>query len=145
MKIFTIGFTKKSAKEFFTKLTEAGVKSIVDVRLNNVSQLAGFAKREDLKYFASEICGINYIHLPELTPTKDILDPYKKYDGDWITYKDKYLNLIKNRRIEDVLSRNIIDGGCLLCSEQNPHYCHRRLAAEYLDKKWGGIDIVHIQ
>lgn len=145
MKIFTIGFTKKSAETFFTRLKQAGVSRLVDVRLNNVSQLAGFTKRDDLRYFAKAICNIDYVHLPQLAPTADILDPYKKQKkGDWDLYERQFLDLMKARKIEENISPGLLDGGCLLCSEEKPHHCHRRLVAEYLSEKWGGIEIQHI-
>ncbi|OIP29535.1 MAG: hypothetical protein COW04_02920 [Deltaproteobacteria bacterium CG12_big_fil_rev_8_21_14_0_65_43_10] len=144
MKIFTIGFTKKSAESFFTKLQLAGVKRIVDVRLNNVSQLAGFTKRDDLRYFTKVICNIDYVHLPNLAPTQDILDAYKKCKGDWGLYESQFLELMTMRQIEDKISREVLDGGCLLCSEDKPHHCHRRLVAEYLKEKWGDVEIDHI-
>ncbi len=145
MKIFTIGFTKKSAEQFFTRLKNAGVLRVVDVRLNNVSQLAGFAKKDDLKYFAKAICGVDYVHVPALAPTADILDPYKKSkDGDWPLYERQFLDLMQKRRIEETVPKEILDGGCLLCSEEKPHHCHRRLVAEYLKEKWGSVEIEHI-
>jgi uncharacterized protein (DUF488 family) len=145
MKIFTIGFTKKSAETFFTRLKSAGVRRLVDVRLNNVSQLAGFAKKEDLRYFTKAICNIDYVHLPELAPTSDILDPYKKQKhGDWPLYERQFLDLMKARRIDEKLSPDLLDGGCLLCSEEKPHHCHRRLVAEYLKEHWGTVEIEHI-
>lgn len=145
MKIFTIGFTKKSAETFFTRLQQAGVKRLVDVRLNNVSQLAGFAKRDDLRYFTKTICGIDYKHVPDLAPTASILDPYKKAKhGDWQLYEQQFLDLMKARRIEDSIPRELLDGACLLCSEEKPHHCHRRLVAEYLKEKWGDVVIDHI-
>jgi uncharacterized protein (DUF488 family) len=145
MKIFTIGFTKKSAETFFTKLKRTGVKRLVDVRLNNVSQLAGFTKRDDLRYFTKAICGIEYVHIPTLAPTPEILDPYKKQkNGDWPLYERQFLDLMRARRIEETISPDLLDGGCLLCSEETPHHCHRRLVAEYLKEKWDGIDIEHI-
>jgi uncharacterized protein (DUF488 family) len=144
MKIFTIGFTKKSAESFFTKLQRAGVKRLVDVRLNNVSQLAGFTKRDDLRYFTKVICNIDYVHLPDLAPTQDILDAYKKHKGDWGLYERQFLKLMTMRQIEDKIPREVLDGGCLLCSEDEPHYCHRRLVAEYLKEKWGDVEIEHI-
>jgi uncharacterized protein (DUF488 family) len=144
MKIFTIGFTKKSAETFFTKLKNAGVKRLVDVRLNNVSQLAGFAKKNDLRYFTREICGIEYLHMPQLAPTADILDAYKKHRGDWGIYERQFLDLMKARRIEDNMPAEMLDGGCLLCSEEKPHQCHRRLVAEYLNERWGNVEIQHI-
>ena len=145
MKLFTIGFTKKSAETFFTRLKNAGVKRLVDVRLNNVSQLAGFAKKDDLRFFTKEICHIEYVHVPALAPTADILDPYKKAkNGDWPLYERQFINLMKARRIEETVPREILDGGCLLCSEEKPHHCHRRLVAEYLKEKWGNLEIEHL-
>jgi uncharacterized protein (DUF488 family) len=144
MKIFTIGFTKKSAEQFFTRLKQPGLIRIVDARLNNVSQLAGFTKKNDLKFFLREICNIDYIHLPELAPSKDILDAYKKNGGDWPTYEKQFLALIATRRVEATVDKSLMDGGCLLCSEAAPDNCHRRLVAEYLQGKWGDVDIEHI-
>ncbi len=145
MKIFTIGFTKKSAETFFTKLKSSGVKRLVDVRLNNVSQLAGFTKKDDLRYFTKEICGIDYLHMPQLAPTADILDPYKKQKkGDWGLYERQFLDLMKARRIEESTPAELLDGGCLLCSEEKPHHCHRRLVAEYLKERWSNVEIQHI-
>lgn len=143
MKIFTIGFTKTTAQRFFDRLKKSGAKSLLDVRLNNVSQLAGFAKRDDLKYFTNEICGLRYQHIPSLAPTKDILDEYKKNGGEWDVYAEKFLSLMAKRKIEE-MDRAQFDGGCLLCSEDKPHYCHRRLVAEYLKDKWGDVEIEHL-
>lgn len=144
MKVFTIGFTRKSAETFFTRLKDAGVKRLVDVRLNNVSQLAGFTKKDDLRYFAKAICGIEYVHLPELAPTADILDPYKKSKhGDWTLYQRQFLDLMRSRHIEN-MPREVLDGGCLLCSEEKPHHCHRRLVAEYLKEHWCDLEVEHI-
>ena len=145
MKIFTIGFTKKSAETFFTRLKAAGVKRLIDVRLNNVSQLAGFTKKDDLRYFTKAICNIEYVHLPELAPTADIFDPYKKAkNGDWAAYERQFLDLMRSRHIESTTSSEMLDGGCLLCSEEKPHHCHRRLVAEYFKEHWRDIEIEHI-
>ena len=144
MRLFTIGFTKKSAEEFFTKLQQAAVKRLVDVRLNNVSQLAGFTKKDDLRYFTKTICRIDYVHEPALAPTKEILDAYKKNKGDWSVYEQQFLDLMAKRKIEQTMAREKLDGGCLLCSEDKPHHCHRRLVAEYLREKWGNIEIQHL-
>jgi uncharacterized protein (DUF488 family) len=142
--VYTIGFTKKTAAEFFGLLSESGAKRVVDVRLNNVSQLAGFSKRGDLKYFLKEICEIDYIHLPILAPTQDILDAYKRHKGDWNVYEPAFLDLMKKREIEKQIDPAIIKRGCLLCSEDKPHHCHRRLVAEYLRQHWGNLDIRHL-
>jgi uncharacterized protein (DUF488 family) len=142
--VFTIGFTRKTASEFFGLLRQSGAKRVVDVRLNNVSQLAGFSKRDDLKYFLKEICEIDYIHLPILAPTQDILDAYKKHKGDWNVYEPAFLELMRKREIEKQIDPAIIDGGCLLCSEDQPHHCHRRLVAEYLQQHWGDLDVRHL-
>ena len=130
--LFTIGFTQKKAEQFFETLIKAGVKRVIDTRLNNVSQLAGFAKKSDLQYFLQKIGGIEYIHILDLAPTKDILDAYKKKEISWDGYEQKFNQLITQRQIERKLSIDIIDKSCLLCSELKPHNCHRRLVAEYL-------------
>lgn len=142
--VFTIGFTQKTAEQFFESLEQSGVKRIIDTRLNNVSQLAGFAKRKDLEYFLKKICNIEYIHQTDLAPTQDILDDYKKKKGDWETYEQKFIELIEKRKIEQQLSPEILNGSCLLCSEAKPHHCHRRLVAEYLNRQWGNIKICHL-
>ena len=144
MKVFTIGFTQKTAEKFFGLLKRSGARSVVDVRLNNVSQLAGFAKKNDLAYFAKQIAGMDYVHLPELAPTQDILDEYKKNKGDWAVYEKKFLSLMEQRHVEKTVPREILDGGCLLCSEDKPHHCHRRLVAEYLKRHWGTLEVSHL-
>jgi uncharacterized protein (DUF488 family) len=144
IELFTIGFTQKTARAFFTSLKDAGVRRVVDVRLNNNSQLAGFSKKEDLAYFLREIGGIEYVHLPELAPTQDILDAYKKHKGDWGIYEKQFLDLMARRQVEKTVRPDLLDHGCLLCSEHLPHQCHRRLVAEYLNAKWGGIKTKHL-
>lgn len=144
MKIFTIGFTKKNAEQFFSRLKQPGLQRVVDTRLNNVSQLAGFTKKEDLRFFLREVGHIDYVHLPALAPTQSMLDAYKKNGGDWGTYEKQFLALMAERRIETSIDKNLLAGACLLCSEATPHYCHRRLVAEYLQGKWGDVDIEHL-
>ena len=144
IKLFTIGFTKKTAEQFFTKLQQADVKRVLDIRLNNVSQLAGFAKKNDLPYFLKSICDIDYIHEPLLAPTRDILDAFKKRNGEWANYEKDFMRLMESRGIENVLSKELVNGACLLCSEHEPKHCHRRLVAEFLNEKWGSIEINHI-
>ncbi len=144
MKIFTIGFTQKTAEQFFSKLKQPGLFRVVDARLNNVSQLAGFTKKSDLKYFLREICHIDYIHLPVLAPTKEILDAYKKNGGDWQTYERLFLDLMTKRKVESSVDKDVISGGCLLCSEATPEHCHRRLVAEYFQRQWADVSIQHL-
>jgi len=143
-RIYTIGFTKKSAEHFFAALQKAGVKRIVDVRLNNSSQLAGFTKMDDLRYFLKAVGGIDYVHLPELAPTQAMLDAYKKHKGDWSAYEKQFLDLMAIRRIEDKVPKELIDQGCLLCSEDKPHHCHRRLVADYFASHWPGVETKHL-
>jgi uncharacterized protein (DUF488 family) len=118
---------------------------VVDVRLNNVSQLAGFAKKDDLAFFLREVCGLDYVHLPELAPTQEMLDEYKKRGGDWSEYERRFLELMRQRQIESTLPRDLISGGCLLCSEAQPHRCHRRLVAKYLGEHWGDVKVLHLE
>lgn len=145
MNVYTIGFTKKSAQTFFELLRDSGAARVVDVRLNNVSQLAGFAKRDDLAYFLKQICNMDYLHLPVLAPTQEMLDEYRKGGGDWAQYEQRYLSLMRERRIQDVVSRELLTDSCLLCSEDAPHRCHRRLVAEYLRQEWGEFDLRHLR
>lgn len=144
MKVYTIGFTKTSAESFFNRIQKAGVKRIIDVRLNNVSQLAGFAKKNDLCYFLDVICRIAYLYRPELAPTKELLAAFKKKGGQWADYESNFLELLASRRIDQSIRPDEIDGACLLCSEDKPQHCHRRLVVEYLKEKWGQLDIIHL-
>ncbi len=144
MKVFTIGFTEKPASRFFDLIRKSGARRVVDVRLNNTGQLAGFSKRDDLQFFLREICGVDYIHIPELAPTQEILDAYKKHGGAWSVYESEFLNLMERRRIDASVAQSVIDQGCLLCSEHKPHHCHRRLVVEFLERKWGGLQSLHL-
>ena len=125
-------------------LRRSGAKRVVDVRLNNVSQLAGFAKRDDLAFFLKEVCDMDYVHLPDLAPTQEMLDEYKKLKGDWNNYEARFLDLMSKRKIENHIPKEVVAEGCLLCSEDKPHHCHRRLVAEYLKQNWGNLDITHL-
>jgi uncharacterized protein (DUF488 family) len=136
--VSTIGFTKTTAEHFFDRLLAAGVKRVVDVRLHNTSQLAGFAKADDLSYLLRRIGGIDYVHQPLLAPTDAMLKAYRKERGDWAAYEEQFLTLMKERRVEERLDPEMLDGGCLLCSEALPHHCHRRLVCEYLNGTWDG-------
>ncbi|HDQ2605565.1 TPA: DUF488 domain-containing protein [Citrobacter koseri] len=146
MRIHTIGFTKKTAEHFFNELKKNGVIRVIDTRLNNNSQLSGFAKARDLEFFLKKICDIDYVYRSELAPTKKILDDYKNKKIDWEQYAQEYLNLMEQRLISSRLSSDEVDGCCLLCSEDKPHHCHRRLLAEYLKQQWSNqkTDINHI-
>lgn len=144
MRVYTIGFTKKSASEFFEILQESDAERVVDVRLNNVSQLAGFAKKNDLEYFLREICDMDYVHLPDLAPTKEMLDAYRSDHRDWQTYERQFIELMDDRRIAKKSIKRTIANACLLCSEDTPEHCHRRLVAEYLHRHWGNVEIVHL-
>lgn len=144
MKLFTIGFTKKSAEEFFTCLQKASVHRVVDIRLNNTSQIAGFAKARDLKYFLRVIAEIDYMHIPDFAPTQDILDDFKKRKGSWAEYESKFKELMANRRIAERAAGLLRDNDCLLCSEPTPEHCHRRLLAEHLKKHLTNIEVEHL-
>ena len=143
--IFTIGFTGKPASVFFDLLRRAGIKTVLDTRLNNTSQLAGFSKKDDLRFFLNEICDIKYIETKDLAPEKSLLKQYQRKEVTWEAYEAEYINLLEKRNVERLIDRNVVDGGCLLCSEHLPHNCHRRLAAEYLQSHWGSsFDIKHL-
>ena len=145
MKLFTIGFTRRSAEDFFRAMAQSGARRLIDVRLNNSSQLAGFSKRNDLRYFLKAICGIEYLHLPQFAPTQELLDDYRS-SKDWAGYERQFLALMAQRQVESSVSREQMDGSCLLCSEPTADKCHRRLVAEYLRDKWAtcDLDIVHL-
>ena len=142
MEIYTIGFTKKNAEEFFGILSRAKIERLIDVRLNNT---AAFAKRDDLQYFLREILGADYCHLPLLSPTKEILDGYKKKEIPWEEYEPRFLALLQERQVERTVDRHLFDvPTVLLCSEPAAQRCHRRLAAEYLARAWGDATVVHL-
>lgn len=145
MKVLTIGFTQKPAEKFFSLLKAGGTKRLVDVRLNNVSQLAGFAKRDDLKFFLREICNAEYTHQPVLAPEDKMLKAYKGGEMSWEDYERRFLDLMEKRRIEEAFSPQDLDGACLLCSEHKPHQCHRRLVVEYLNAHWSTkLEVRHL-
>ena len=145
MEVYTIGFTKKPASKFFGELKRVGIKQLIDVRLNNSSQLAGFTKKNDLIFFLMEICGANYIHEPLLAPTSEILTSYKKKKITWQDYEKRFLDLMIERKVEEKINRNIFDQPTvLLCSESTAEHCHRRLVLEYFQSKWGNFEIIHL-
>lgn len=140
MQLYTIGFTRKSAETFFDLIRRENVRTVLDVRLNNVSQLAGFAKKDDLAFFLEQLCNVDYCHLPDLAPTQELLQSYRKGSLPWPAFEDQFLSLMAQRNIERGLDKSLLDRGCLLCSEHEPHYCHRRLVADYL-KQHVGVDL----
>jgi uncharacterized protein (DUF488 family) len=145
MEVCSIGFTQKTAEQFFTLLKRASIRQLLDVRLNNVSQLAGFAKREDLRFFLKEICGAEYRHELLLAPTQEMLDEYKKNRGPWPEYETKFLALMADRKIEEKIDRSVFAvPTALLCSEPIAEHCHRRLVLEYLRDRWGDLRITHL-
>ena len=145
MEVYTIGFTKKTAAEFFDALRAAGVRRLIDVRLNNSSQLAGFTKRVDLPYFLREICRAEYRHEPLLAPTKEILGAYKQRQGSWPEYERRFLALMAERAVEQRISRDLFTApSALLCSEPTADHCHRRLVLDYLQERWGDLAAVHL-
>ncbi len=146
MKLYTVGFTRKSAEKFFELLRANGVKKLVDIRVNPHGQLAGFAKQADLPYFLRALAeGCGYQHLPALAPTQDILKEYRA-DGDWERYTTRFEALLDERGIPQTLDRAQFEAGpcCLLCSEATPEQCHRRLVAERLAAAWPGVEIIHL-
>ncbi len=147
MRIYTIGFTQKSAERFFGLLRESGVKRVVDVRLRPGGQLSGFAKGEDLEYFLPALLGKKrggYAHRLELAPTGEMLDAYRKGHRDWERYEGEFLGLMAERGVEKMPLRRLLSDACLLCSEPEPSRCHRRLVAEHLQRHWGDVEIVHL-
>lgn len=145
MEIYTIGFTQTTAEHFFGRLKGAGVQRLVDVRLKNDSQLAGFAKARDLPYFLRELVGASYEHEPLLAPTAEILDAFKKQKGDWGTYVDDFMALMEERLIQDKLDPADFEvPSAFLCSEATAENCHRRLVVEYLADHWLDVQAVHL-
>lgn len=145
MKIYTIGFTQKTAQEFFQLLSENGIECVVDIRLRPTSQLSGFSKQDDLRYFLKELIQCDYVHLPELAPTKEILSDYRQ-DKDWEKYEHRYIELLNERKIAGNTKLSIIREKkcCFLCSEATADKCHRRLLAEYLSQLWNDVTIIHL-
>jgi uncharacterized protein (DUF488 family) len=144
-KAYTIGFTQRHAQDFFETLKRTGIKRLIDVRLNNTSQIAGFAKQDDLRYFLRTICGAEYLHELSLAPTQEILDAYKKHQGSWAVYEQRFLRLMTERQVEKRLPPSLFDRpAVLLCSENKADHCHRRLVLEYLKDKWDDLEIVHL-
>jgi uncharacterized protein (DUF488 family) len=145
VEIYTIGFTQTTAERFFERLAGVGIKRLLDVRLNNTSQLAGFAKAKDLPYFLKELVGADYEHETLLAPTQELLDEYKKRGGDWAAYESQFLELMRERKIELALAiSDFQTPTALLCSEATAERCHRRLVCEYLASRWPDVSPVHL-
>lgn len=148
MKLYTIGFTKKNAEQFFSLLEKSQITTLLDIRLNNVSQLAGYTKRDDLCFFLKKILNVKYIHSIKLAPTKQILDDFKSNKMSWEKYEREYYKLLEERNIKSLFP-TIVDFNkdtiCFLCSEEKPTHCHRRLLAEYLKRNLSqNIEIIHL-
>ncbi len=145
MKIYTIGFTKKSAEQFFDLLQKNGVNQLIDIRLHPNGQLAGFTKQDDLAFFLARLIGCGYQHIDSLMPTDEILSDYRK-DHDWNRYVERFEALMDERHIPDVLDKDVFERKvcCLLCSEDTPEKCHRRLIAERLARYWSEVEVVHL-
>lgn len=144
IKIFTMGFTKKNAEQFFSLLKKNGVRKLIDIRLNNHSQLAGFTKGEDLKYFLKEIAGIEYAHELDFAPTKELLKKYQEKKMTWSEYETEFKQILESRMINRKIDPTDYDQSCFLCSESTPEKCHRRLVAEYLESKLNEIELIHL-
>lgn len=144
MTLFTIGFTKKDAKTFFDLLIKNNVKTVIDIRLNNHSQLAGFTKGSDLAYFLKAIAGIDYFYFVQAAPEESLLKKWQKGEITWIEYETTYKEMLDKRNIFDKINKVLLENGCLLCSEPTPENCHRRLLAEYFQKKLQMIEIKHL-
>ncbi len=145
--VHTIGFTQTSAESFFERIKRSGVKRVLDVRLHNTSQLAGFARADHLKYFLREICLVDYLDVPLLAPTDEMLKGFKVEGGSWDEYADRFMGLMAARKIETALGPDLFDGACLLCSEPEPHHCHRSLVMRHLitNAVWGGrLRVTHL-
>jgi uncharacterized protein (DUF488 family) len=145
VRLFTIGFTEKSAEQFFGLLLANGVRTLVDTRINNTSQLAGFAKGRDLAYFCRAIGGIGYEHRTDMAPTRELLGRYRKEGRSWDEYADRYLALLHERKLRDRVQPDELDGACLLCSEHLPEHCHRSLLADYLKAAYPQISVTHLR
>lgn len=145
IELYTIGFTQKSAETFFTTLQRAEIRRLIDVRLNNVSQLAGFAKKNDLQFFLRSIVGADYVHELRLAPEAGALEAVRGGKMSWTDYEKTYLALIRKRKVEETIPRSLFDvRSVLLCSEATAEHCHRRVAAEYLAAAWGDVRITHL-
>jgi uncharacterized protein (DUF488 family) len=144
-KAYSIGFTGSNAERFFGRLRQHGIRRLMDVRINNTSQLSGFAKRQDLEFFLREILQAEYQHVPELAPTDELLKAYRNREIRWPEYERRFVELLRQRRVEQQFSPSDFETPTvLLCSEPTPLQCHRRLVLEYLALSWGGLEVLHL-
>ncbi len=145
MEIFTIGFAGKSAETFFGLLRRHKIRRLIDIRLSNSSQLAGFTKQDSLPFFLKELCNAEYVHELRFAPTEEMFTSFKKEKGDWRVFERQFLSLMKKRQIEKVIDKSLFEiPAVLLCSEATPEHCHRRLVAEYLKDHWKGVTVTHL-
>ena len=142
--LYTIGFTQKSAEQFFNLLRTSGVKKVIDVRLENTGQLAGFSKKDDLRFFLKEICQCGYEHRPNWAPTKDLLKRYQDKQTPWNDYETEFAGIMQARDAMANLELAAVEDCCLLCSEPTPEHCHRRLLAERIKMKFPNLRIIHL-
>lgn len=143
-KLNTMGYEKKQPKEFFDLINAHGIKRVIDIRLYNNSQLSGFTKQNNLKYFLKELLDVDYIHIPLMAPSKKIFNDHKNNGLAWKDYERRFKRLINHRKIERLIDQRDIDGACLLCYESEATNCHRRLVAEYLQSHYSDIEIIHL-
>ena len=145
-KIFTIGFTKMTAEEFFTCLERNHVKKVVDVRLFNRSQLLGFSKYPDIEYFLRNLSNIDYFQDLQFAPSEMVLDSYKKKYIDWQGYEEAFAAQMNVHDIDEYILKNYAgeEDYCLLCTEVSPENCHRRLVAEKIREVLGDVEIIHL-
>lgn len=145
MKLYTIGFTQKSAERFFGLLADHHIERVVDIRLKPGGQLSGFAKQNDLSWFLERLNGADYVHLPILAPSEEIRGDYRK-TRDWLRYVPQFEALMDARDVPATLDRTMFEErvSCLLCSESAPDRCHRRLVAERLERSWPNVEVAHL-
>jgi uncharacterized protein (DUF488 family) len=145
VEIYTIGFTQKSARQFFGILKSNQIRNLLDIRLSNSGQLAGFTKSTDLAYFLRELCDADYLHEPRLAPTKELLSGYRNGEFSWADYERIFNQLLIERDVEHTIDPALfVERTAMLCSEAMPEQCHRRLVAEYLQRAWGDVTIRHL-
>jgi len=144
LNLYTIGFTGKSAEQFFTLVSETKASRLIDIRINRTSQLAGFAKEQDLKFFIPQLTNMEYVVREELAPTKDLLASYRRQDIAWEQFAERYEQLLRERLLQNALSLEDFSNSILLCSEKEPEKCHRTLLANILIEQFPSLEIVNL-